>query len=231
MKKITLTALALCAFAFTQAQDLKFGVKGGVNFANLNVDYGGVYGNYGGFDDNYKMKVGFNAGGFVEYKFTDKWAIQPEVLYSLQGSKQKFNDIDGNYDVKTNLSYINVPVMVKFYPIPKLYAEAGPQVGFLISAKEKYSEKVFVSADSDEMDDNIDVKDHYKSIDFGFNVGAGYEFTENLFVNLRYNIGLSNIDDTPSTSEYNYDEDDFYFGGLSLKTKNSVLSLSVGYKF
>jgi len=222
MKKITLSAIALMAFAFTQAQDLKFGVKGGVNFANLNVDFGGVYGDYGvyGYDDNYKMKVGFNVGAFAEYKFTDKWAIQPEVLYSLQGSKQEFSDEDGKYDVKTNLSYVNIPIMVKFYPIPKLYAEAGPQIGVLVSAKYKASEKIYGN-DAEQLEDNKDAKDNFKSIDFGFNVGAGYEFTENLFANLRYNIGLSDIDDTVKTDEDYFD----------LKTKNSVISLSLGYKF
>lgn len=225
MKKITLSAIALMAFAFTQAQDLKFGVKGGVNFANLNVDFGGVYGDYGvyGFDDNYKMKIGFNVGAFAEYKFTDKWAIQPEVLYSLQGSKREFKDVDGDYDVKSNLSYVNIPIMVKFYPIPKLYAEAGPQIGVLVNAKYKASEKIYGNDVNEELEDNKDAKDDFKSIDFGFNIGAGYEFTENLFVNLRYNIGLSDIDDTPDP-----DGEDYFY---DLKTKNSVLSLSLGYKF
>ncbi|GEP52085.1 hypothetical protein FNO01nite_27570 [Flavobacterium noncentrifugens] len=228
MKKITLTALALCAFAFTQAQDIKFGAKAGLNLANLTTDYG----NLDGYSNDNKMKPGFHVGGFVEIKISDKFAIQPEVLYSLQGTKVKSSeaDFDGysySSEDKISLSYINVPVMVKFYPIEKLFIEAGPQVGFLISAKNKseYTETdgdVTMSASTD-----VDVKDAYKSIDFGVNVGAGYEFTENLFASVRYNIGLSDI-----AEDGNNDEDlDLGAYGSYFKTRNSVLSISLGYKF
>lgn len=219
MKKITLSAIALMAFAFTQAQDLKFGAKAGLNLANISTDYSGE----DSFDDDNKMKVGFHVGGFVEIKFSEKFALQPELLFSTQGTKNEFKDEEGDYDVKTNLSYINVPVMVKFYPIEKLFIEAGPQIGFLMSAKAKYSEDVVINEDGD-TDDNIDIKDGYKSIDFGMNVGVGYEFTENLFANVRYNIGLSDI------SEGNDDEDLGILGDY-FKTRNNVLSVSLGYKF
>ncbi|RZJ55928.1 MAG: PorT family protein, partial [Flavobacterium sp.] len=33
------------------------------------------------------------------------------------------------------LSYLNVPIMAKYYVIEKLSLEAGPQIGFLLSAK------------------------------------------------------------------------------------------------
>lgn len=226
MKKIILTVAALTAFGTASAQDLKFGVKAGLNLANLTSDYDG---DEFGTTDN-KMKAGFHIGGLVEIKFNEKWALQPEVLYSTQGTNvdvNYFDDEEGSIDYKTNLSYINVPVMVKFYPIPKLFVEAGPQVGFLMSAKEKYDDDVFISDDSDEMDDEIDVKDYYKSIDFGFNIGAGYEFTDMIYANLRYNIGLTDISDMPDE----FDDVDFGVFGDAFKTKNQVLSLSVGFKF
>lgn len=102
--------------------------------------------------------------------------------------------------------------MAKIYVIPNLSLEAGPQLGILVSAKEKYEENMGgVITSSDE-----DVKDSFKSIDFGFNVGAGYDFTEHFGAGVRYNIGLSNIADA---------------GESDFKLNNSVLSLSVGYKF
>jgi outer membrane protein with beta-barrel domain len=155
----------------------------------------------------------------------------------MQGAKYEeadFNDGFGNtssYKSTINLNYINVPVMVKFYPIPKLFAELGPQVGFLISAKEKFEESgteivdgIPVSYDNSE---SVDAKDYFKSIDFGVNVGVGYEFTEMIFADLRYNIGLSDISEAPDDVDF-----DFGFGlGDVFKTKNNVLSLSVGFKF
>ncbi|RZJ50008.1 MAG: PorT family protein, partial [Flavobacterium sp.] len=99
------------------------------------------------------------------------------------------------------LSYLNVPIMAKYYVIEKLSLEAGPQIGFLLSAKNQVD----------------DLKDSFKSVDFGLNLGASYDITEHFFAGVRYNIGLSNIADVPDESDY--------------KTNNSVVSVSVGYKF
>ncbi|TGD56782.1 porin family protein [Flavobacterium humi] len=184
MKKVLLTAAALFLFGFANAQETKFGVKAGLNLANLTGDL-----------DDTSMKASFHVGGFAEIKISDKFAVQPEVLYSVQGA-----DVDGG---TYEFSYINVPIMAKFFPIPQLSLEAGPQVGFLTSAKGKPDDGP-----------DIDVKDFLKSTDFGINLGAGYNFTDHFSAGLRYNFGLSNISD----------ED----GG---DIKNSVLSLSVGYSF
>jgi len=223
MKKITLSAIALMAFAFTQAQDLKFGAKAGLNLANLTGDV-----------EDTSMKPGFHVGGFVEIKFSDKLALQPELLYSLQGAKTEYNYSFGDMmsessESKINLSYINIPVMLKFYPVEKLFLEAGPQVGFLVSAKSKDEYSITMDGTTTSGSEDVDVKDSFKSIDFGFNIGAGYEFTENLFANVRYNIGLSNI-----AEETEIDVEDIDFENLSandFSVKNSVLSVSIGYKF
>ena len=191
MKKITLSIIAVLAFGFANAQGVKFGVKGGISLTNLTGD---------DIEDN-SSKVGFLVGGFAEIKLTEKFAIQPELLFATQGTKF---EADGD-DLKYNLNYLNVPVMAKFYVADKFSLEAGPQIGFLLSAKAK-------AGDEDE-----DVKDFFKSVDFGVNFGAGYDFTENLSAGVRYNLGLANILDTEE--------------GNDTKIKNSVFSLAVGYKF
>lgn len=190
MKKIILSAVAIMAFGFANAQDVKFGVKGGLNVANLSGDV----------NDNSAL-VGFHVGGFAEIKVSDKFAVQPELLFSTQGAK--FDE--GGSDVKFNLSYLNIPVMAKYFAAEKFSLEAGPQIGFLMSAKAKGD------------GGSIDIKDEMKSIDFGVNFGAGYDFTENLSAGVRYNLGLANIAKTEA--------------GDNTKVKNSVFSISLGYKF
>ncbi|MFV8355442.1 porin family protein [Flavobacterium sp. XS1P32] len=190
MKKIILTVAAVFAFGFANAQETKFGVKGGLNLANFSGD----------IEDN-SSKAGFHLGGFVEFKVSDKFAIQPELLFSTQGTKF---DVDGD-DLKFNISYLNIPVMAKYYVADAFSLEAGPQIGFLTSAKAVVGSE----------DENI--KDNFESIDFGFNFGAGYNFTENLSAGLRYNLGLSNIAKTEA--------------GDNTKVSNNVLSVSLGYKF
>jgi opacity protein-like surface antigen len=202
MKKITLSIVAVLAFGFANAQEVKFGVKGGINLSTLTGD-----------NDEASSKVGFQVGGFAEIKLTDKFSVQPEVLYSLQGAKSEFSEFGLNSKSTLNLSYLNIPVMAKYYVAEKFSLEAGPQIGFLLSAKD--DTKVTMGGESSS--EKINVKDDYKSIDFGVNFGAGYDFTENLSAGLRYNLGLSNIAETVE--------------GESYKVKNSVFSLSVGYKF
>jgi opacity protein-like surface antigen len=192
MKKIILSMIAVLAFGFTNAQETRFGIKGGLNLTSF------AGGNY--YDA--KSLVGFQIGGFAEIKVIEKLAIQPELLFSTQGANLEYRN-EGDYDAKLN--YINVPVLAKFYVTKEFTVEAGPQIGFLVSAKE----------------DGHNAKDFYKSTDFGFNFGAGYNFTDNLSVGLRYTVGLSNVGD------YNAEDFDEYLDS----PKNSVLALSLGYKF
>lgn len=199
-----LTAVAVMAFAFSNAQETKFGVKAGLNLTNLTGDV-----------QDASSLVGFQIGGFAEIKLTDKFAIQPELLFSTQGAKNKFTDFEeGTYEYDTKLNYLNIPVLAKYYITEAFSVEAGPQIGVLLSAKE----------------DGEDAKDYYKSVDFGFNVGAGYNFTENLSVGLRYTIGLSSVYDTPDSID-DFDEFDEFDGLGDLSVRNSVFALTVGYKF
>ena len=96
--------------------------------------------------------------------------------------------------------------MAKYYVAEGLSLEAGPQIGFLIKAEVKDNDTPL----------SVDVKDSFKSIDFGFNIGAGYKLESGLNFGLRYNLGLSDIS--------NSDNED-------AKWKNRVLQFSVGYTF
>ena len=200
MKKIILTAVAVFGFAFANAQDVKFGIKGALNIANVSGD---VEGN--------KSRIGYQVGGFAEIKISEKFSVQPELLYSAQGVNFKEEGIGFSYEDKQNNGYLNIPVMAKVYVTPKVSIEAGPQIGFLLNSKSKYEEKVSDVIFSGEED----TKDLFKSTDFGLNFGLGYDLTEKLSIGGRYNLGLSNILKDA--------------GGE--KVKNSVFSFSLGYKF
>ncbi len=127
MKKITLLLVTVFTIGFVNAQDkenMSFGVKGGLNVSSItNADQDGV---------NSKSLIGFHVGFFGEFMISDKFAIQPELLYSAQGVKLDFDGDNG--DLK--LDYINIPVMAKYYVADAFSLELGPQIGFLVSAKE-----------------------------------------------------------------------------------------------
>ena len=128
---------------------------------------------------------------------SDKFAIQPELLYSAQGGKIS----TGGANYTTNLNYFNIPVMAKYYVADAFSIEAGPQIGFLMSAKS----------------DGTDIKDMCNSTDFGFNLGAGYDLNETMSLGLRYTMGLTDVNKEVA--------------GRTVDSKNSNIQLSFGYKF
>lgn len=193
MKKIILSAIAVMAFALGNAQETRFGIKGGLNISNV----------VGGDVDNTKSLVGFHVGGLAEIHVVEKFFIQPELLFSAQGTKFD-GPLGADGDIKLN--YLNIPVLAKYYIVDdKFSVEAGPQLGVLLSAKAE----------------GEDIKDFTRSVDFGFNIGAGYNFTDNLSVGLRYTIGLS-----PLSDEDIDNADDYYDSA-----KNSNLAIFLAYKF
>jgi hypothetical protein len=183
MKKILLLAvLTVLGFTNVNAQKIKFGAKGGLNFASISGD------NTQGSD----LVTAFNFGVLSEIPISDTFSFQPELMYSGQGYSFNDNTIA--------LSYLNIPLMGKYYLTKGLSIEAGPQLGFLLSAK----------------NETTDVKDSFNPFDFGVNFGLGYKLDNGLNFGVRYNMGLTDINDLPNSSSNN---------------KNSVFQLSVGYFF
>ena len=159
------------------------------------VQFGGKVGfdmtNFWGSDVEHGMKPGYQVGLMMEYKFNDKFAIAPEVVFAAQGGKSKVFafDIDKHgldlktADIKYNANYINVPVMFKFYTIPEFSIDFGPQVGFNVY------HKIGVKG----IDGSLDIKESTKPVDFGLGLGGTYEITDNAFVQLRYTLGLTKV--------------------------------------
>lgn len=179
MKKTILTAAMLGGVALlgkVNAQHVSVGVKGGVNIAGVSK-----------FSDD--ARVSANAGVFAHTQVSSNFCIQPEVLYSWQGGR--FNTINGERTLA--LDYIQVPVMVQYYPVKQFYIEAGPQVAFLTNASIKNPDN----------GNKASINDAYKKADFAVNVGAGVRLTQQVGVFARYNIGVTDITTNENTTQRN----------------------------
>jgi hypothetical protein len=220
MKKISLFSLALVASLAVFAQDnppartprivaTHFGLKGGVNMAEYNLGS-----NIGGSTNGVDMRTSFNAGAFVNVPIAGSFRIQPEVVFSGQGSKLT-NSSGSAYD--ESLHYINVPVMLQWQSMGGFFLETGPQAGFLVGAKDK------VTSGSAAPNTETDIKDSRKGFDFSWGAGLGYISRVGLGVGARYNYGISNVLNTNnSTNDALYN---------SSTAKNSVIQFSVIYEF
>ncbi|MBK6935845.1 MAG: PorT family protein [Chitinophagaceae bacterium] len=195
MKKILLSvAVLMSAYIISEAQ-VSFGAKAGLNL----YKFGGTDGSDLDFQ---KSKFSFHAGGFVNIPISSMFSVQPEVLYSGQGTKQE----DNGDQMLWNLDYINVPLMLRYNNPVGFYAETGPEAGFLISAK--------VKVKAEGTDATEDIKDQMKGFNFSWGTGVGYITKSGFGIGARYNIGLVSIVD-------NSDVD----------VKNSGVQVSFIYRF
>ena len=171
MKKTWTVVLAmLFSGVAVFAQQTHFGLKAGLNLSSVKISDG----------EDYDSKGGLHVGGLAHIHLSDHFAVQPELVFSMQGGK------DG--DTKLNLNYVNIPVLAQYMFDGGFRLQTGPQLGFMASAKSKTG------------DVEVDVKDQLATIDFSWSFGAGYLFpgANGLGADVRYNVGISNISDNSS---------------------------------
>lgn len=165
------------------------GFKGGVTYSSILGDADDVSG-----------RVRIHLGAVVEYPISSKFYIQGELLYSAQGYKV---DVAG-VEQTVSLNYISLPLISKFYITDKISLETGPQFSLL------------TTIGNDDVADNDPFFDSFRDLDVSWAFGAGYKLESGLFFQLRYNLGLTNINDP---------------GIIDVTNRNSVAQLSVGYLF
>jgi hypothetical protein len=166
-------ALLLCASP-SRAQGLSFGVKGGVNVADIAVTGGSN-------EPSFDPRIGLVAGGFVRLPVASWLALQAEGLYSEKGARFK----ESGVEAKLILNYFEVPVLAHIRLAHLFYAEAGPSMAFRLQAKGR-------SRFSGSTED-VDISDQVETFDFGVAMGGGVELGR-LIIDGRYTLGISDAD-------------------------------------
>ena len=122
---ILIVGLCLVMTSESNAQLIRYGIKGGLNSSSIkNFD------NLSGVTDT-KSYTGWQAGVFVGAKFTIV-AVDLDILYTVEGIK--FEDASTSDLLTLENAYINIPVVGKFFLIPKLNLQLGLQYGILASS-------------------------------------------------------------------------------------------------
>jgi hypothetical protein len=251
MKKTLLTVVALLCLFIVSAQDIRFGVKAGINLSTIQYNVLDVMAGAAIVQEqspSNALDVGFHIGGFAQITTYSKFAFQPELMYSSQGSK-----LEGTYSImseKTTLgsrteiiansttttalktSYINMPLLVKFFPNKKFFIALGPQAGLLLSAKSTtdgtttttattYSSgPTFVETNTIAINptDN-DVKYSFNNFNISGVAGLGFYATKNIMIEVRYNFGLTN------------DAKEQENAIVKPEARASAFQFSIGYRF
>lgn len=182
-KSILFIAAVVFSTTFMAAQEfVYFGAKGGVNFSNFSGD---------GFSDfkDESSRTGYHLGLLAEIPVSDRFSLQPEVLYSAQG----FDLVrrEDNNDIEHQLDYITVPVMAKLYLFEGLALEAGPQFGFVVEE----------AIDFGNTETQL-YSDNRNDFDLSLGLGASFKFNK-LFLYGRYNAGMTDIYDVEGVEAKN----------------------------
>jgi Outer membrane protein beta-barrel domain len=209
------------------AQKTAVGFRGGISIPNLTSS---------GSDQNplntgYSSRLGPEFGVFAEFKISELFSVQPMVEYSSQGGKknglqafplpaqlsamfppgQSPTYLYADFNSEAKINYLMIPLLAKFghtfNQSPwRIYADAGPFIGFLLSAKQVTTGQSEFFLDpggaqslpvgSQSFEATNDIKDQLNSTNFGVegNIGLNYSFGENnLFIEFGGNYGFLNI--------------------------------------
>ena len=169
MKRITILFLGILTglFSIVGYGQTTLGVKGGVSVADLS-------------GNGYKPRVSAHGGIYVNRMFNKHFAIQPEVLFSGEGHRYTFDNTEHTWA----LNYIQIPLMIQVYPIKEVYLEAGPQVGLLVSARDKIT---------NHGGENPNIKANFATSQFSIATGVGFKIVDRVTVYGRYNFGLTDV--------------------------------------
>ena len=190
MKKIftILTVVALTTtVSFAQAQ---FGIKAGFNNSAVGSSDSDM-------NEAISSKSGMQFGGVAMFELSDAIQLRTGAIYSQKGAAL----LD---EITVALDYLEVPADFAFMLGDGGFAlSAGPYFAFLMSSKVK------LDGESEDMED-------MNSMDIGLNFGASYLVNEQILIDARYGMGLTNI-----SSDSDDDE----------TMLNGALQISVGYVF
>jgi hypothetical protein len=199
--------MILAAGAAMAQKTFTFGPKIGVDYTHF----------WGKDSKTGKGLFNYQAGVFMEYRFNDKFSIAPEVVFAAQGDKMDifYTEYDENANPigeakcheTDHMNYINVPIMLKYYVIPSLSIDFGPQLGINVYSKYNYDGSPYAG--------DYDNKEYTKTIDFGLGLGLTYNITNDVFVQGRYTLGITKVFKNLAYDDY----------------KNGNAQIAIGYRF
>ena len=198
MKKQIIVCLVLSLFFTTAFSQLTIIPKAGISLTTISLSDDYLDG-----ADKPGYKIGIIVGAGLEIEANKYLAIQPELLFHQKGFKSDYSNSGVTGKGSMTLNYIELPVLVKG-KFENFYVNAGPSIGFGIGGKynsevsfqgntDKESGNVKFGEDPNIMDDEV----YFDNvIDFGLQMGGGVKAGP-LVIDIRYGLGLSNLDDEP----------------------------------
>ena len=200
---------------FSISAQLELGFRVGVNMAELNVDE--LVANPLDFSQNQGIQV----TGIFNFQLGKLFSIQPELGFAQKGYQfmmegGDYQELLSNYFEMPVLAEVGIPIGNKL----QIFADAGPNISYLLSAKESIFDADINELSTESID--FDLREEFERLDFGMNLGGGFSLRfgrSRLRFDARYNLGLNEVlaIDSPQSA-------------INL-AKNRVTNFSVGYTY
>jgi hypothetical protein len=208
MKKINgfLLAILIITSGSTFAQSgASMNIRAGINFQNINGE------NASGNKLSNTLKTGFNGGLIADIPVAPDYYFQTGLLYSTKGAKMENSNIS-----ELRLDYLEMPLHMVYKPAlgkSKLLLGFGPYIAYGINGKAEggvLNYEVKFQNDAPISTSTL----YYKPFDAGADFLFGFEFDNNLSVQLNAQLGLLNNNAYNNNAIY----------------KNTGFGVSVGFK-
>ena len=194
MKKVLFITVLFFSFMSLNAQEMHFGAK----LSGTSTTWVASGDNASYWNDHNQGKINFEVGLVGELMLTDQFAIAPEFNYATSGDVYKTNTYGVESTTTYSTSYVQIPLMAKYYINDNLSLSAGPQLGFLMAA-DWTSVSTYNSVSSTDSDN---FKDDMNPTELALNLGVGYKMDNGLFFNIRYSKGMSELYKQESNTTY-----------------------------
>ncbi|EJF11905.1 MULTISPECIES: porin family protein [Pontibacter] len=177
--------LILCCFALMSGTGFaqQLGFKGGATYTTFT----------GADTDNYKYRVGYTGGIFLQKHINNMMGLQLEALYTSKGARR---EIYSGSNLQTaevfKLNYIDIPLLFHV-SASGVFFDLGPQVSFIYNASHVHEAH---SSNGDKIvTTKHNISDNPYTIDFAYVGSVGYRSTNGIGLEIRYTGGLKKIDD------------------------------------
>ncbi|MEP7264227.1 MAG: porin family protein [Bacteroidota bacterium] len=214
---IALFSIFFLSILKSEAQSAEIGLRFMPTFSSFDTQDGA------GGTIKGEITLGYGAGAFVGFNFTEYIGIQGEIIYS--SISQKHKDKSG-IERKISLKYYNIPILFSLNTgktkIINVNVVAGPQIGIKAGSNTTSTGGDGTASASAVL--------AVKKNDFGFAYGAGLDIALNEARTVRFGLGfrgvygLFDISDNSSTLA----NDSYYLlDRTKIKTYSAYVGLSV----
>lgn len=227
MKKLFIVAAcAFCIFTATaqktsstsylisssgnDAQSVRFGIRGGLNWAILSGD----------FDNALGSRIAYHVGVITEIPLIYDFYMQTGFYFQSKGAVYKpYNVYPSRSKEAINALYLQIPILASYcYDISDVFqmqVNFGPYFAYGVGGKYKLEERQGKEYYGFELDVFGD-KGILKNFDCGLQIGGGITFVRHYYLGLTYEFGLTNMAKAKDAE---------------VKPKNRNWMLSLGYTF